>query len=165
MKRAMPLLALVLAGCASAAAQPEQQACASVAEPWRNARAAVSARDAGGAAQARFAPGEAVRFSLHPDGEVAYLTLPQGAGEAESFGGLATFSVEQAGTYSVGLSAPSWVDVVQDGKPAEAVCFGPGPACSGVRKAVAFRLEPGVHVLEMSGNTTPDLAVLIVPAP
>jgi len=165
MKRVFPLLALALSACTSAAAQPEQPTCATVAEPWRNARSAVSAHDAAGAAQVRFAPGEAVRFSLHPDGEVAYLTLAQGAGEAESFGGMATFSVEMAGTYSVALSEPSWVDVVQGGKPTEAVRFGPGAACSGIRKTVAFRLEPGEHVLEMSGNTTPDLAVLITPAP
>src|SRR5690606_5523868 len=112
--RSILLLSLVLLpGCASASPQPAAQACATVAEPWKAPRSANSASDGAEAARAGFAVGEAVRFSLHPDGEVAYLTLPQGAGEAASFGGLVSFTVERAGVYSVGLSEPIWVDVVQ----------------------------------------------------
>lgn len=155
------LCALLLAGCASASAQPEQQACANVAEPWRASRVASSARDAEEAAKVRFSVGEAVRLSLHPDGEVAYVTLPQGEGEPESFGGLASFTIEQAGIYSVGLSQPIWVDVARNGKPAEAIRFGPGPACSGIRKAVAFELRPGPHILELSGSTEREVGILV----
>jgi len=121
----------------------------------------ASASDAARAAQARFATGEPVRLLLLPDGEVTYLTLPKGEGEAASFGGMASFTVEQAGTYRVGLSEPVWVDVVEDGKPAETLRFGPGPACSGIRKAVSFELKPGVHVLEISGGKTPEAGVLV----
>ncbi len=156
-------MALLSAG-ASASAQDREtppQACASVAEPWKVPRAIASARDAAGAVQAPFAIGEAVRLSLHPDGEVAYVTLPKGEGEAASFGGMNSFTVEQAGTYRVGLSEPVWVDVVRDGKPAETVRFGPGPACSGIRKAVSFELEPGPHVLEISGGTTAETGVIV----
>jgi hypothetical protein len=102
-----------------------------------------------------------VRLSLHPDGEVAYVTLPQGEGETDSFGGMASFTVEQAGTYRVGLSEPVWVDVVEGGKPTEAVRFGPGPACSGIRKTVSFALEPGIHIIEISGSTTDEAGVLV----
>jgi hypothetical protein len=154
------LLLVFISACASASGQ-EQPACASIAEPWKAPRAIASTRDATGAAQAPFAVGEPVRLSLHPDGEVAYLTLPQGEGEAASFGGMASFTVEQAGTYRVGLSEPVWVDVVQDGKPAETVRFGPGPACSGIRKAVSFDLRQGMHVLEVSGGTLPETGVLV----
>jgi hypothetical protein len=144
-------------------AAQQQQACATVAEPWKAPREADSARDAAGAAQDRFTTGEAVRFSLHPDGEVAYRTLPQGEGDPKSFGGMASFTVERAGTYSVGLSEPIWVDVVEDGKPAQSIRFGPGAACSGIRKAVTFDLAAGEHGLELSGSTVPDVAVLITP--
>lgn len=156
---------LLLAGCANASAQPAPQGCATVAEPWKAARTAISARDVAGAGQASFAPGEAVRLSLHPDGEVAYASLPQGEGEAASFGGMASFTVAKAGRYSVGLSEPIWVDVVRDGKPAEAVRFGPGSACSGIRKAVAFDLAPGDHVLELSGSTLPEVGVVLTVMP
>lgn len=59
------------------------------------------------------------------------------------------------------MSGPVWVDVAQDGKPAETVRFGPGPACSGIRKAVVFDLEAGEHVLELSGGTENTVGVLI----
>ena len=159
---------VLLSVCASASAQEQaaqQPACATVAEPWQAPRAIASARDAAGAAQAPFDIGEPVRLSLHPDGEVAYVTLPKGEGEAASFGGMASFTVEQAGTYRVGLSEPVWVDVVHDGKPAETVNFGPGPACSGIRKAVSFELQPGVHVLEISGGTTAEIGVIVEQLP
>jgi len=154
---------VLLAGCASASAQeqPQPPACATVAEPWKAPRTITGARNAAEAARVPFTVGEAVRLSLRPDGEVAYLTLPQGEGEAASFGGMASFTVEQAGTYRVGLSEPVWVDAVQDGKPAETVRFGPGPACSGIRKAVSFALRPGPHVLEISGGTLPEVGVLL----
>ncbi|HEY6814847.1 MAG TPA: homogentisate 1,2-dioxygenase [Croceibacterium sp.] len=164
MRRMVLASMVLLSACASVSAQeqPAQQpACPAVAEPWKAPRTIASARDAASAAQAAFAVGEAVRLSLHPDGEVAYLTLPQGEGEAASFGGMASFAVEQAGTYRVGLSEPVWVDVVYDGKPAETVRFGPGPACSGIRKAVSFALEPGPHAIEISGGTTAGVRVLV----
>jgi hypothetical protein len=120
-----------------------------------------AARTAAEARQASIATEKPIRLALHPDGEVAYLTLPQGEGEAGSFGGLASFTVEQAGTYRVGLNEPVWVDIASGGTPAEAVRFGPGPACSGIRKAVSFELRPGPHVLEISGGVVPETGVLI----
>ena len=148
---------------ASPTGAPAQQACAAPAEPWRAPKVLPAARDQAGLAAARFAPGEAVRFTLHPDGEVVYLTLPKGAGEEASFGGIAAFTVTEPGLYRVGLSAPLWVDVVENGKPAASVKFGPGPECSGIRKAVSFRLAAGEHVLEMSGGTEAGLGVVIEP--
>ncbi len=163
--RPISLMPIALLSASVSASAQEQgapaEACATIAEPWRAPREIAAARHAAGAAQARFAVGEAVRLALHPDGEVAYLTLPKGEGEAASFGGMASFAVEQAGTYRVGLSEPVWVDVVQDGKPAETVRFGPGPACSGIRKAVSFTLAPGPHVIEISGGTTATAGVIV----
>jgi len=157
-----------LAACTGASAQQNaalQPACATVVAPWKAPRMLTSAREAADAAQVAFAPGEAVHFTLHPDGEVAYATLPQGEGEAASFGGMASFTVAEKGLYRVGLSEPIWVDVAQNGKPAEAKHFGPGPACSGIRKAVSFALEPGSHVLEVSGSTIAEVGVIVEKLP
>lgn len=74
---------------------------------------------------------------------------------------MASFTVEQPGTYRVGLSEPVWIDVVVDGAPAATLRFGPGPACSGIRKAVSFGLRAGSHVLEISGATIAEAGVLI----
>lgn len=156
---------ILLSAGAGASAQDRSEAsaqvCETIAEPWKAPRTIDSARNTTAASEAPFAIGEAVRLDLHPDGEVAYVTLPQGEGEASSFGGMASFSVEQAGTYRVGLSESVWVDVAQDGKPAETVSFGPGPACSGIRKAVSFDLRPGPHVLEISGGATAQTGVIV----
>jgi hypothetical protein len=163
--RSIVWVLVLLAGCSNSAAPPPQQACTAVAQPWEAPRTSSSARDAVGAAQVRFGTDEAVRLSLHPDGEVAYLTLPQGEGEAASFGGLASFFIEEAGPYSVGLSEPIWIDVARGGRAADPVRFGPGSPCSGIRKAVTFDLAPGEYVLELSGSTVPDVGVLITPVP
>lgn len=154
-------MAVLLAGCASTGG--EMAECAAPAQPWIEAGEGASARDAAGAGQARLAVGEAVRLALHPDGEVIYLTLPQGEGEAASFGGLASFAIARAGVYVVGVDRPSWIDVVRDGAAVDTVRHGRAPACSGIRKEVAFRLEPGAYTLELSGSEAADIGVLIRP--
>ena len=74
---------------------------------------------------------------------------------------MASVTIEQAGLYRVGLSEPVWVDVVRDGKPAETVRFGAGLACSGIRKAVSFELQPGPHTVEISGGTIAKVGVIV----
>lgn len=106
-------------------------------------------------------PGSAFDVTLHPDGEVSYLTLPTGAGEPASYGGLARFHVERGGAYVVGQGGFAWVDVVRDGKALSTVAFGHGPACTGIRKVVTFDLVPGDYVLEVSGSSTPILRVIV----
>lgn len=146
---------------------PAPAQCADVALPpqyaaWLDARPITSAVDEAGLAAAPFAVGEAIDIALHPDGEVAYLSLPKGEGEASSFGGMARFEVTQPGTYRVALGLSVWVDVIRDGKPAETIAFGRGEDCSPVRKRVEFRLEPGRHVLEISGSTEPGFRLMVI---
>lgn len=128
---------------------------------WNAARPLAAAASTGALDTARFSAGEAIDLVLRPDPEVAYVTLPQGEGEADSFGGLAVFRVDTAGRYGVGLGAGAWVDVSRDGKATPTAAFGPGPACSPVRKVVAFELVPGDYVLEISGNEVPELRVMV----
>jgi len=106
-----------------------------------------------------------VEVQLHPDGKVAYLTLPKGAGEAASFGGLASFEVAQAGLYRVALGDFAWVDVDRDGKPLTPAAFGHGPECTAVKKVVDYQLEPGRYVIEVSGEKAPRMQLLVLPRP
>ncbi|MBO9519252.1 MAG: homogentisate 1,2-dioxygenase [Porphyrobacter sp.] len=168
MKILLPLVALLLASSATAA---ETDTCgATPAAPpahfsdWAGPSAlasATSATSAAGLAQAGFKVGEAVELKLHPDGEVAYQTLPQGEGEASSYGGMARFTVTEPGLYQVGLGSPAWVDVVRDGKAQPTVAFGHGPACTGIRKVVSFQLQPGDYALEISGSEGADIRVIV----
>lgn len=143
------------AACAEPAALPSEWS------GWDEARALAAVARPADLSAAHFAAGEAIDLALLPDPQVEYVTLPQGEGEAESFGGQARFSVATAGRYGVGLGAGAWVDVTRDGRPTPAVAFGPGPACTAVRKVVAFDLVPGDYVLEISGNETPGLRVMV----
>jgi len=162
------MLVLAVAGCAASREEEiytsPEVSWAGEFSAWQSARPVTSATAADRLGGATFRIGEAIDLELHPDGEVAYATLPQGAGEAESFGGLASFRIEAAGRYSVGMSAAAWVDVSSDGQPTPAAAFGPGPRGSPVRKFVSFDLTPGNYILEISGSETSDVRVMVVAA-
>lgn len=72
-----------------------------------------------------------------------------------------SFEATAPGTYKVALSQGAWIDVVADDELVASTAFALQPRCTGVRKAVSFRLERGVYVLQISGNPTPDIAVMI----
>ena len=82
-----------------------------------------------------------------------------------SHGGLVGFSVTEAGTYRVALGSGAWIDVVRGGKAAASTAHGHGPACSGVRKTVDFPLTPGRYILQIAGNGTPSIAVMVTRLP
>lgn len=153
------LLGVGLAGCATAPAPACETA---FPQAWISPRPLASATAAARLAPARFEIAQPVALRLHPDPEVAYVTLPQGEGEETSFGGLATFTVERAGLYSVGMGASPWVDVSRDGQPTPTVAFGRAPECSAARKFVSFELAPGDYVLEISGNESAELVLVVV---
>lgn len=132
---------------------------------WTTAKPLPSATGVGAVSAASFAAGDAVDVRLHPDGKVTYVTLPKGAGEAASFGGLASFEVMQAGVYRVALGDFAWVDVDRDGKPLTPAAFGHGPECTAVKKVIDYQLEPGRYVLEISGEKASTLQLLILPRP
>jgi hypothetical protein len=163
--RASLLIALAAAGCAA----PTFAECPAGGmmlpveyAAWTSAQPLISAADAKGLNSAEFVTAEAFDIRLHPDGEVTYLTLPKGAGDPASFGGLARFEVKQAGTYRVALGDFAWVDVDRDGKPLDPVSFGHGPKCTAVKKIVDYKLEPGTYALEISGNTAPQLRLMLL---
>lgn len=131
---------------------------------WDKARplTAVAAHEGDqGDPDAAFAVGQAVDLKLRPDAEVTHAKPPKAADGASSFGGLALVHIARAGRYSVGLGGPTWVDLTRDGKPTESIAHGHGPACSPIRKAVAFDLAPGDYVVDLSGNKTADIRLMI----
>ena len=65
----------------------------------------------------------------------------------------------------VAIDSAAWLDVVADGKSLEAVAHGHGPDCSGVRKMVDFTLAPGTYLLQIVGNGTAKLRVLVTHTP
>jgi hypothetical protein len=111
------------------------------------------------------AVGRGADLSLHPIAQVAPVAPWGKVPAADASAGLAMFQVAHAGTYRVALGGPAWVDVVRAGKPMAAVAHGHGPACTGIRKIVDFRLRPGRYVLQLSGGGMASLPVLIAQGP
>lgn len=163
-------IALSLTQAASAQGSKPAQGCSATASPspelagWsRDAPLSVAGTAAGAAAP--LTVGRAARLRLTRTPSVRYILPPKKQGEPGGNGGLASFTVARAGTYRVALGSAAWVDVVRDGKAMSSVGHGHGPACSGIRKMVDFRLEPGRHLLQLAGGADPIATVLVVALP
>lgn len=179
MKRALFIEAAVLIALAvpswPAAAQMApmaEPACPAGAEPipaefahWAHRAQLPAAVDAATLAKARLEPGKAVDLALRPTPDVRYSLRPERPGGSVSHGGMAMFTVSATGTYRVAIGSGAWLDIVHDGAAATSVGHGHGPACSGIRKMVDFKLEPGDYVLQIVGNGTPAIPVMVVRLP
>lgn len=172
------LLALVLtsppmaASTQDAAHHHQQPMCAATGEValppalagWENRSALAAASDVGGLSGAELTIGVGVDASLPRAGEVVFPVPPARADEAASHGGLFVIPVEIAGDYQVSLGERAWIEVVRDGGAVKAARFGPGPACSGLRKTVTFALTPGRYVLEIVGADAAVLPLMVTRA-
>jgi len=105
--------------------------------------------------------GTAASLTLQPQGAVRFAVPPARTGKADSLAGQYAFRVARAGTYRVALDAGVWVDVVAGGRAIASGAHGHGPACSGVRKMVDFRLPAGRYVLQLSGAASPAVRVMV----
>lgn len=119
----------------------------------------------GDASAAVLTIGQAADLTLSPTPRVDYPVRPERPGGSVSYGGIVRFSVARAGVYRVALDSGVWIDVIADGARLESVAHGHGPDCSGIRKMVDFRLEPGTYLLEIAGSGAPSLRVMIAAVP
>jgi len=148
------------AGCVTPAPLPSALA------GWNNSGMAVAAGNA--AALAGIAPlaiGKGVDARLLPAGKVQFLASPADAGDSPSFGGMMPLHIATAGTYRIGLGAGAWIDVLAKGKALESVAHGHGPQCSGIRKVVDFRLQPGDYVIQLSAAEGAQLRLIVARLP
>ncbi|WP_374569965.1 homogentisate 1,2-dioxygenase [Phenylobacterium sp.] len=170
------IAALVLAAAAPAAAQPMAQPapadCAATdanlpadLAGWTSPAPLAAAAAEAGLDAAQLQIGRAYDIKLSRTPEVAYLVQPEKPGGSVSYGGLLAVTVPRAGSYRVALGSGAWLDVLADGAPVASTAHGHGPACSSVRKMVTFPLAAGRHVIQISANGAPAVAVMVVQAP
>lgn len=58
----------------------------------------------------------------------------------------AMVTIRKAGMFGIALDQPGWVDIAPaKGKPLRMVSENRGPRCSGIRKIVRYRLQPGAY--------------------
>ncbi|OJY67970.1 MAG: homogentisate 1,2-dioxygenase [Sphingobium sp. 66-54] len=133
--------------------------------PWTEPASLTAAMNAAGLEAATLPLGAAKDLALSRTPQVRYAVRPERPGGSVSHGGMARFVVVQAGVYRVAMDSAAWIDVVADGKSLESVKHGHGPDCSGIRKMVDFQLAPGAYVLQVVGNGTPGVRVLVTSVP
>lgn len=128
---------------------------------WSRPTLRTAGRSTEAATRVALSLGEAAQLRLTPTPSVRYAVSPEKPGAPASHGGLVSFTVTRPGTYRVALGAAAWIDVIRDEKPATSVAHGHGPACSGIRKMVDFRLEPGRYLLQVAGAADPVIPVMV----
>lgn len=106
----------------------------------------------------RLAPSSAANLPVTPSGKPKSAT-------GETYGGFVVFAgAAQPGLYQVTLSAPSWIDVVQNGATLAAVAHTGKSDCEGVRKSVRFDIGAGPFTVMVSGATAPAIRFTVTPA-
>lgn len=130
---------------------------------WASPRPLDAGRTATRAAM--LTPGVAVVARLPSTRDVRYVARPEKPGGSVSYGGVFAFTVTTPGRYRIALGSGAWIDVLAQGKPAVSVAHGHGPACTGIRKMVDFDLGVGRYLLQVAGNGTADLPLLVTKLP
>ncbi|MFV0623464.1 homogentisate 1,2-dioxygenase [Sphingomonas sp. ac-8] len=170
---AIILLPLLLAATPSQAVQTMDHApvaCASTPAPppaelagWSAGRPVRAGATAAGAALLPI--GHGVVATLLPTPKVRYAVRPEKPGGSVSNGGLFAFSVPTAGRYRIALGSGAWIDVLSGTTPATSVAHEHGPDCTGIRKMVDFDLQPGRYLLQVAGNGSPTLPLMVARVP
>jgi len=155
---------LVLAATAGAAFAQEPVGCDKFKWPIDKERALL-------AAAVPVAPGgevgqplsAAVKLPLAP---LADVKLPMPPGRApkspDSNAGFVRYAaLPRAATYRVALSEPAWIDVVQDGREIKSTDHTGALACEGIRKSVKFNLSAAPVVIQISGTTAREIAIVV----
>lgn len=109
--------------------------------------------------------GKGYEASLLNTPKVTFPVQPEKPGGSVAFAGLFTFTVETEGAYTVALSTPPWIDLLEDGKAISPTSFGHGPECTSIRKMVVFPLKAGTHTLQVSGNGAATMKLLVAKKP
>ena len=133
--------------------------------PWTVKGPATSAATAADLPKAALVPGKAVRLTLHPTAEVAYVTQPEKPGGSVSHGGMVQVEITEAGTYRIALGAGAWLDALKYDQPVISTAHTPGKPCSTIRKMVDFPLTPGRYVIQVSANADEVLSILVARQP
>jgi hypothetical protein len=128
---------------------------------WNGKAALGSATGAGDLAKASLELGKGYEASLLNTPKITFPVQPEKPGGTVAHAGLFEFTVPAAGNYTIALSTPAWIDVIENGKAISPTTFGHGPECTSIRKMVVFPLQAGKHALQVSGNADAKMKLLV----
>ncbi|MGA7787813.1 MAG: hypothetical protein WCA56_06580 [Xanthobacteraceae bacterium] len=72
-------------------------------------------------------------------------------------------AIAKPGAYRVTLSAPAWIDLVQNGHTLQSTAFSGASGCSGIAKSVKFELSASPFSIEISGTTAHAITFVVTP--
>jgi hypothetical protein len=99
---------------------------------------------------------------LTPVAAIKLSRPPEQAPKDGTFAGLLSVEGRDAGTYSVSLSEPAWVDVLQNNQFVKAKAFSGVQGCEGIRKVVHFELTAEPFVVQFSGVPAGRLSIAVM---
>ena len=79
--------------------------------------------------------------------------------------GFLSFAAPRAGAYQIMMSAPAWIDIVQNGRYIKPSAFSNATDCPGVRKSVRVTLAASPFTLQISSTPGPSIGIVIAPVP
>ena len=104
----------------------------------------------------------AAKITLKTPKDAALPTPPERAPKDSTFAGFLSSQGVVAGLYSISLSAPAWLDVVQNGQFLRAKSFSGVQGCDGIRKVVKFELTGAPFTLQISGVAADSISVAVM---
>uniref|UniRef100_UPI0035C9900B hypothetical protein n=1 Tax=uncultured Sphingomonas sp. TaxID=158754 RepID=UPI0035C9900B len=163
-----PMILLLALPLLAAAPQEQPTSCPTPAAAlpaelagWKTGLSLAAATDRNSLAHTRLKLGLRSEVMLAATDTVRYVVAPTKPAEPASQSGMLGFTVARAGTYRVALGTAAWIDVVKGRNALESIAHSHGPACSGIRKLVDFKLTPGRYVLQIEGSKDSATPVLI----
>ncbi len=106
----------------------------------------------------------AAKITLETPKDAALPTPPERAPKDGTFAGFVSSKGVAAGVYSISLSAPAWLDIIQNGRFLKARSFSGVQGCDGIRKVVKFELTGQPFTLQISGVTAESISVAVMPS-
>lgn len=100
--------------------------------------------------------------SLDPMKRVEFRVAPGKAAQLDRYGGMVRVDVAKAGRLQVALGEGAWIDLVRGGSVVASVEHGHGPPCSGIRKIVAFDVEPGAYLLQIANAPRAVIDAMVI---
>jgi hypothetical protein len=102
---------------------------------------------------------------LQPVADAHLPTAPERAPNSGAFAAFLSFKTATvAAPYTISLSAPAWLDVIQGGNTLKPIDFSGVTGCDGIRKVVKFQIAAAPFTLQISGVATDQIKIAVLPA-
>jgi len=108
------------------------------------------------------AVGTPVIAHLGAIGATKFASPPERQPAPDTFAAALTFS-PSAGVYTVSLSAPGWIDLLQDGAPIKPLAFSGVRDCPNIRKVLKYQFEAKPTTIQVSNAKEASIAIVVLP--